>query len=132
MGERGRSGLNRESWIDRQIREAEERGEFDDLPGKGKPLPDIDQPRDEMWWVKQLVRRENIKLTPPVLEVRRERDAALEAVQRAATEDEVRGIVAGVNRRIRDLNAKPTTGPPSNIAALDVDEVLARWRRDRR
>jgi DnaJ family protein C protein 28 len=27
-----------ESWIDEQIREAQQRGEFDNLPGKGKPL----------------------------------------------------------------------------------------------
>ena len=27
-----------ESWIDQQIREAQERGEFDNLPGKGRPL----------------------------------------------------------------------------------------------
>ncbi|RPI50869.1 MAG: DUF1992 domain-containing protein [Chloroflexi bacterium] len=27
-----------ESWIDQQIREAEARGDFDNLPGKGKPL----------------------------------------------------------------------------------------------
>jgi DnaJ family protein C protein 28 len=27
-----------ENWIDQQIREAQERGEFDDLPGKGQPL----------------------------------------------------------------------------------------------
>lgn len=27
-----------ESWIDQQIREAQDRGEFDDLPGKGRPL----------------------------------------------------------------------------------------------
>ena len=27
-----------ESWIDRQIREAQERGDFDNLPGKGQPL----------------------------------------------------------------------------------------------
>jgi DnaJ family protein C protein 28 len=27
-----------ESWIDQQIREAQERGAFDNLPGKGKPL----------------------------------------------------------------------------------------------
>ena len=27
-----------ESWIDQRIREAQERGEFDDLPGKGQPL----------------------------------------------------------------------------------------------
>jgi DnaJ family protein C protein 28 len=32
------SGRDWESWIDQQIREAQERGEFDDLPGKGKPL----------------------------------------------------------------------------------------------
>ena len=28
-----------ESAIDQQIREAQERGDFDDLPGRGKPLP---------------------------------------------------------------------------------------------
>ena len=28
-----------ESAVDQQIREAQERGDFDDLPGKGKPLP---------------------------------------------------------------------------------------------
>jgi DnaJ family protein C protein 28 len=27
-----------ESWVNQQIREAQERGEFDDLPGTGKPL----------------------------------------------------------------------------------------------
>jgi len=27
-----------ESWVDQQIREAQERGEFDNLPGTGKPL----------------------------------------------------------------------------------------------
>jgi DnaJ family protein C protein 28 len=27
-----------ENWIDEKIREAQERGQFDDLPGKGKPL----------------------------------------------------------------------------------------------
>ena len=34
---------NFESWIDRQIRQAQERGDFDNLPGKGKPLPPPDQ-----------------------------------------------------------------------------------------
>lgn len=29
---------NWESWIDQQIREAQARGDFDDLPGSGKPL----------------------------------------------------------------------------------------------
>ena len=29
---------NWESWVDRQIREAQERGDFDNLPGMGAPL----------------------------------------------------------------------------------------------
>ncbi len=29
---------DRENWIDRQIREAQERGVFDNLPGRGKPV----------------------------------------------------------------------------------------------
>jgi DnaJ family protein C protein 28 len=36
--ERTRDAKRRESWVDEQIREAEERGQFDNLPGKGKPL----------------------------------------------------------------------------------------------
>ena len=32
-----------EGWIDRQIRQAQERGDFDNLPGKGKPLAPPDQ-----------------------------------------------------------------------------------------
>jgi hypothetical protein len=39
-----------ETWADRQIREAEERGEFDDLPGKGKPIPDLDKVGDVSEW----------------------------------------------------------------------------------
>jgi hypothetical protein len=41
-----------ESVIDQQIRKAEERGDFADLPGRGKPLPGLDGPDDENWWVK--------------------------------------------------------------------------------
>ncbi|SMC89901.1 DUF1992 domain-containing protein [Lentzea albidocapillata] len=39
MTQRKPPGMGFESWIDRQIREAQERGEFDNLPSAGKPLP---------------------------------------------------------------------------------------------
>ena len=38
-----------ENWLDRQIREAQERGEFDDLPGKGKPLDLTTNPYAQDW-----------------------------------------------------------------------------------
>lgn len=38
-----------ESWIDQQIREAQEQGAFDDLPGKGKPLDLMPNPYARDW-----------------------------------------------------------------------------------
>ena len=35
------------------IREAQERGEFDNLPGAGKPLTDLGDTDDPMWWVRR-------------------------------------------------------------------------------
>src|SRR5699024_6269776 len=47
MVERIPRGVPIHSWLDRLIHEAEERGEFEDLPGFGKPLPGLDKPVDE-------------------------------------------------------------------------------------
>ena len=57
-------------WIDDQIRDAQERGEFDDLPGKGKPLQGLDGPQDELWWVKQWLAREGVSYLPTPLALR--------------------------------------------------------------
>jgi hypothetical protein len=43
-----------------RIRQAIEEGQFDNLPGLGKPIPDVDEPYDELWWVKRLIRREKM------------------------------------------------------------------------
>jgi hypothetical protein len=45
---------------DNRIRQAMEEGEFDNLPGLGKPIPDIDEPYDPMWWVKKWMKREKL------------------------------------------------------------------------
>ena len=47
-----------ESIADRLIREAIERGEFNDLPGAGKPIADLDKPYDPQWWVESFLDRE--------------------------------------------------------------------------
>jgi hypothetical protein len=43
-----------------RIRQAIEEGHFDNLPGHGQPIPDIDEPYDPDWWVKQWIRREKV------------------------------------------------------------------------
>lgn len=128
MTRRGGTGASWESWIDRQIREAEERGEFDDLAGTGEPIPDLDRPYDELWWVKKLIARENLSVTPPTMQVRLERERALERIGEARSEDEVRRIVGTVNARIREVNARGVSGPPSNLVPIDPDDAIRRWR----
>ena len=128
MTERKPGGMSFETWIDRQIREAQERGEFDDLPGKGKPLKGIDQPHDELWWVKQLIERENLSYTPPGLALRRLAEEALDRIKTMTSEASVREALEAVNVRIRNANRMPTDGPPSNLMPFDVERVVAKWR----
>ena len=45
-------------WIDEVIREAQERGDFDDLPGKGRPIPGAGKPDDDLWWVRAWIKRQ--------------------------------------------------------------------------
>ncbi len=46
------------------IREAIEKGEFDDLPGEGSPIPGAGRVDDELWWVRRWVKRNRIRLGP--------------------------------------------------------------------
>ena len=62
-----------------QILEATERGAFDNLPGAGRPIEDLDKPHDELWWVKQKLRRENLSYLPPTIALRKEAEDALAA-----------------------------------------------------
>ena len=131
MTDRKPPGVDFGTWVERRIREATERGEFDNLPGAGKPIPDLDEPHDELWWVKRKLRREHLAYLPPTIALRKEAEAALEAAASAATEDEVRQIVAAINRKIADGNRKAASGPPLNLTPFNVDRVLRRWRERR-
>ena len=132
MTERKPAGMSFESWIDQQIRDAQERGEFDNLPGKGKPIKGLDQPHDEMWWVRQLMVREELSFTPPALKLRQEVDEARAKMAAATSEADVRAILSEVNEKIREVNRKPLDGPPTTIMPFDVERTVARWHERRR
>jgi hypothetical protein len=126
--ERKPPGMRFETWIDKQIRDAQERGEFDDLPGKGKPLAGLDEPPDELWWVKSMLQREGLTVTPPSLALRKEVHDLQDRLAPIRDEREVRRVVEDLNARIREVNRKPGDGPPTTVSPLDVDEVVERWR----
>jgi hypothetical protein len=47
-----------------KIRAAIEAGEFDNLPGFGRPSPLMDEPYDPYWWIRRKLSREQISVTP--------------------------------------------------------------------
>lgn len=128
MTRRKPRGMSAHSWIDRQIEDAHQRGEFDGLPGAGRPLPGLGKPYDEMWWVKQKLRRENLSYLPPSLALRKAaNDALLEAAE-ASSEIEVRRIMAAINAQIVEANRHATTGPALMLVPFNVEAVVRRWR----
>jgi len=128
MTERKPPGVSFESWTDKQIREAEERGAFDNLPGRGKPLPSLNTPYDELWWVKSKMQREGLSFLPPSLALRKEAEDAVDAVAAAATEAQVRRILAAINGKIEAALRRPLEGPPLNLVPFDVERTVAEWR----
>jgi hypothetical protein len=128
MTERKPLGTSWETWIDAQIRVAREKGAFDNLQGAGKPLPNLDQEYDPLWWVKQLVKRERISMLPPSLELLRKVEQELATIEKLHDEATVRRRVAALNVEIAKVNATVVEGPPTRLGTLDVDRVVARWR----
>ncbi|MGW6541357.1 DnaJ family domain-containing protein [Streptomyces massasporeus] len=132
MTERKPPGVDFESWVDKQIRDAETRGEFERLPGVGEPLPpEIESTYDELWWVKRKMAREGFSVLPPALALRKEAEDALQAALAAPSERIVRKIIEEVNGKIREMMFKPPPGPPLGKKPYDVEDVVRQWRERR-
>lgn len=115
-------------WVELQLQRAMERGDFDDLPGYGKPLRDLGREHDPDWWLKRLVEREQLTVLPPALQLRKD-DADLEAhLDRLPTEREVRYEVDDFNRRVRHARMQLQGGPPVITPLRDVDAEVEAWR----
>jgi hypothetical protein len=114
--------------IEKQILAAMERGEFDDLPGKGKPLPDLDVQRSPGWFAEQLVRRERSRVLGE--------DTRLEVASRrvsfwhAPTLAVLRDRVVAANRHIAETNR--VLEPEDRLALFDFSAIVETWRTARR
>jgi len=128
MTERKPAGQSWESWIDRQVRRARERGAFDNLPGAGAPLRGLDRPFDELWWVKNKLHQEGLSYLPPSVALRREAHEALQSAARADSEAEARAILEAINDRIREANRRGIRGPSLMLVPFDVERLLQEWR----
>jgi hypothetical protein len=125
-------GRRYESVVDEQIRKAIESGQFDNLPGAGKPLK-LPAHGDENWWLRSKLRSEGVPthaLLPPSLRLRKEIEELDAAVGDLRTEADVRAAVAELDRRVVDFLRAPS-GPRVPIRRPSADAVVARWREAR-
>lgn len=131
MTERKPREISFASWVDQQIAEAAERGAFDDLPGAGKPIP---RRGGTDAWLQDYLHREGVsadELLPTPLRLRKEIERLAGTIQDLHSEDEVREVVRGLNRRILEWRRIPT-GPPIYLRLVDEEAMVARWRDARR
>lgn len=120
-----------QTWVDLQVRRAMERGDFDDLPGAGKPIEGLGAEHDPDWWLKKLVERERIAVLPPSVQLRKE-DAELDArLDEYAAESQVRAHVEDFNERVIRARYQLPEGPPLVTMPRDVEATVEAWRERR-
>jgi hypothetical protein len=138
---RSTAGPTWESLSERLIREAMERGEFEDLPFRGKRIPLDDDTYAGGDALAYHVLK-NAGVAPPWIEADKEarrlleaRDRLLAAAPRAGTEMarerarvELRRIVSATNAAIDRLNAE-APGPAQHRRRLDLNAELERLDR---
>ncbi|MER7334264.1 MULTISPECIES: DUF1992 domain-containing protein [unclassified Micromonospora] len=123
-----------EATVEARIRAAQEQGEFDNLPGMGKPIPGRGEPYDESWWIKSFLEREKLPtdlLLPTPLQLRRRVEQVPDEVRDLPTEESVRAFVADLNAQIISWLRTPT-GPRVAVRPVNADDVVRRWQAERR
>jgi hypothetical protein len=117
----------RAHFVEISIQQAMRRGEFDDLPGAGKPLRMRDT-HDPDWWIRGKIERERLSgLGPPALTLRTEDAHMDERLDALASEAAVREHLDDFNRRVVEARRQLQGGPPVITPTRDVDAEVRRW-----
>ena len=122
----------RSAYVENAIQQAIRRGEFDNLPGAGRPLEGLTGQHDPDWWIRRKIEREQLSgLGPPALTLRVE-NAQLEArLDRMHRESEVREAVEDFNRRVIEARRQLLGGPPVVTPTRDAGDEIRAWRERR-
>ena len=131
--ESARESMDRRAhYVEISLQQAMRRGDFDDLPGAGKPLP-LRDAHDPDWWIRRKIERESLTgLGPPALTLRAESAAMHERLDAMGSEAAVREHLDDFNRRVIEARRQLQGGPPVVTPVRDVDAEVEGWERRRR
>jgi hypothetical protein len=132
MTERKPRGMSFETWVGSQISQAMARGEFDDLPGAGKPLPRSALDETGYEWVVAKARKENLDLfgmLPPGLALKKEREDLPRRAEQLGSESAVRALGEDYNARVQAFWRRPQESRWSPVPGLcDVEALVEGWQ----
>ncbi|WP_309068392.1 DUF1992 domain-containing protein [Microbacterium sp.] len=118
--------------VEQAIQHAIRRGDFDDLPGAGKPLTGLGASHDPDWWLRRKIETENLRgLGPPALTLRVESAELHDRLDRMTREQDVREALEDFNARVRHARLQLLGGPPVVTPTREVDAELEAWRERR-
>ncbi|MFJ4039386.1 DnaJ family domain-containing protein [Microbacterium sp. NPDC090007] len=130
---RGSTAAERAAFVETAIQQAIRRGDFDDLPGAGKPLAGLGDSHDPDWWIRRKIQTEQLTgLGPPALTLRVEYAERAQRMDAIARETEVREALEDFNRRVIEARRQLLGGPPVVTPTVDVDAEVAAWTERRR
>lgn len=129
MSDRKPHGQGWTNWVDELVAKAEREGAFENLPGAGKPIRDLDKPYDEDWWLRSLLEREQLGITPEPLELRKKIELLREELPKLRDERSARGALLAINALVGRVNALPPAPGIAPVAPVDVEAELKAWRR---
>ena len=116
-------------YVEIQIQQAMRRGDFDDLPGAGKPLKNLDRAPDPDWWIRQKIEDERITgLAPPALTLRTEGEGLEARIDAMYSEPAVRDLLEQFNKRVVEARRQLKGGPPVVTPTRDVEAEIDGWR----
>lgn len=126
------NALQRAAYVESAIQQAIRAGEFDNLPGAGKPLAGLGGHHDPDWWIRRKIEAENLTgLGPPALALRVEHAEFEDRLDLLTRESDVREAVQDFNHRVREARRQLLGGPPVVTPTRDVHAEVAAWHERR-
>ncbi|MFT3799256.1 DUF1992 domain-containing protein [Microbacterium sp.] len=127
--EAGQVSLQLGAIVESAIQQAIRRGDFDNLPGAGKPIPGLGDHHDPDWWIRRKIQTEQLHgLGPAALTLRVEDAGLSDRLDELSSEHQVREMLHDFNRRVIEARRQLLGGPPVVTPTRDIEGEVAAWR----
>lgn len=109
------------SWIERRLAELADEGYFDDLPGSGRPIPDLGTEYSPTWWAARWIERDDARRSMKSI---RQQIAADISVAAALPRPDARRRLEGIAAAVYEINQ--LLDSPQQLPEVDIDALLIR------